>query len=95
MSNIQDSDKINMKIEVDFVPVEKKQRPPRKSRNTYMKEYMANSNNLICSCGGIFKKYSKYIHVESKKHNKYIANNPNVNVIYKEMKISMSEIINE
>lgn len=86
---------ITMQIDVDITPIIKKQRAPRKPRNSYMKEYMKNSNNLICSCGGIFKKYSKHIHNKGKSHLKYIVDNPNTNIVYKEMKITMSEIINE
>lgn len=86
--------KNNTEIKYEIIPmvIKNKEKSIKKSRNEYMKEYMANSNNVICSCGGIFKKYSTYIHNKSIRHKKYIEKYPNNTVLYKEMIIKMDTI---
>jgi hypothetical protein len=76
-----------MDINIEIKPIEKKRvRPPR---NEYMKDYMKNAPNIICSCGGIFKSYSKHIHNNSKKHINYLIKNPIP--VYKQIHITVTE----
>lgn len=90
------SNKVDVNITYELIPiiVNNKKKSIKKTRNEYMKNYMANSNNVICSCGGVFKKYSTYIHNKSMRHKKYIDKYPNMNISYREMIITQ-DIINE
>lgn len=71
----------------------------KKIRNSeYMKGYMQKCAHYKCSCGAIFKTYHKYLHIKTKRHLKYIVNNPNpeykkinVNIEIKEIEETSNE----
>lgn len=52
----------------------------------YMNEYVKNSQNIKCECGGKYKTYNKYLHVKTNKHKKYKEENiTNIQNISKEI----------
>jgi len=61
----------------------------------YMRDYVKNSEQCKCPCGGHYKSYNKYIHDKSKKHIKYIENmeNKTEDGIHKELKEYIKEVI--
>ena len=38
----------------------------------YMKDYIKNCPVIVCECGGKYRKYSKYKHEKTKKHQQMI-----------------------
>jgi hypothetical protein len=67
MENLNDENVVN-EIEKDIKACKS---GDKEYMRNYMRDYIKNSQEVTCPCGGKFKSYNKCLHKKTKKHLKY------------------------